>query len=384
MKNTALLSSSLSFLLTGFLSIGSAQAHAVLCALSPVMPNYSPLADQPPAPRTARDLKKLTTLMCPKGCGRVSLYQNATVPNAVTVSAGAGVSRIEYSPAFLEKVEEIFGADARLGVIAHELGHHVDVIGAPAPWLDPAWDSELRADAWAGCALAKAGRTTEGLKETLRAVSVQPTAKPDRVWDQRWQALQRGFEGCGASAENGALKVAAFDPRVKVGTLPGGGCGGDADCKLGRVCLAGRCDRRPMSGGVCMKDVDCPDNQICAATGHCETAAGSGSFVSASVTATVPGPEAGAPKTKPVCNAQCGLERRACRVGAARTLNECLRTVTGDAAYKDCQCPGWPSAKPACRQVCEQAFEKADECAAEYGPGRETCMNEAVACRDCR
>ena len=86
----------------------------------------------------------------------------------------------------------------------------------------------------------------------------------------------------------------------------------------------------------------------------------------------------------PACNAQCGLERRQCRVGAAKTLNECLRGVTSDQSYKGCSCPNWPSNKPECRTVCENAFEKVDECETDYGPMKEACLGEAVACRDCK
>jgi hypothetical protein len=375
-KTVPLLSLPISLLLCGV--AGDANAQGVVCSLSPVMPNYSPLADQAPTPRAAKDLKRLNALLCAKGCGRVGLFQNPTIPNAVIVNAGNGNSRIEYSQAFLDKVQEVFGPDARFGVLAHEFGHHVDANTSQAHWMNPTWDAELRADAWAGCALAKAGMKTQGLKDALRAVGGGQPA-PSRVesatgGDQRWVALQHGYEGCGG--DGGEMRMAAFDARAS--SLVTGGCSGNTDCKMGRVCLEGRCERRSSWGGTCLKDIDCPDNQICTGLGRCDNPAGSGQFVAASAVMSQPKVKA------PACNAQCGLERRQCRVGAAKTLNECLRGVTTDATYRECSCPSWPSAKPECRQVCERAFEKVDECESDYSPTKEVCLGEAVACRDCK
>jgi hypothetical protein len=53
------------------------------------------------------------------------------------------------------------------------------------------------------------------------------------------------------------------------------GCDSDADCKTGRVCLAGRCTAKPQG---CSKDSDCPGELVCE-QGLC-TAAGEGSAAS--------------------------------------------------------------------------------------------------------
>jgi hypothetical protein len=378
MRRTLSVSFALSILVCA--SGSEAEAQGVVCSLSPVMPSYSPLADQPPTVRAAKDLKTLVALLCPKGCGRVSLFQNVTIPNALVVTSPNGSSRIEYSPAFLERIRELFGADARFGVLAHEFGHHIDVNSAAPTWIDPSWDAELRADAWAGCALAKAGLKTQGLKDALRAVSAYSSrtdpAKTDLAWEQRWLAMQQGHDACGSGA---GMKMAALDGQAKAGASLGSGgpgCMANAECRMGRVCLEGRCAQKS-ARDACVRDIDCPDGQICT-VGRCDKPAGSGQFVSAAAFASQPKPPARA------CRRECGVERRECRVGAMSSLKQCLSAITLDSKYKDCSCPSWAAAKPECRQVCEDAFDKADQCESEYAPGKDACLAEAPACRDCR
>jgi hypothetical protein len=378
-----------SFSISLLLVVGAGEAHAqraqdVLCTLSPVMPNYSPFADHPPTVRTAKDMKKLVGLLCPQGCGRVALFQNPTIPSALTVNAGSGNSRIEYSAAFLDKVRELFGEDARMGILAHEFGHHVDQNSVRAAWVDPSWNSELRADSWAGCALAKLGMRTQGVKDALRAIaatqssaaqsSATQVSKIDPAWDQRWVAVQAGYDGCAP----GGGKLAAFESAAVRVSARGGGCASNADCRMGRLCIDGRCENQSLARGLCAKDVDCPEGLLCTAMGRCDTPAGSGQLVAASALTASPGrhdPRA--------CRKECGVERKQCRVGAMKTLNDCLRGITSDRSYKECLCPNWPSNKPACHQVCEDAFDKADQCESDYSPGKEACVAEAPACKDC-
>ena len=105
------------------------RAHAqVLCALGPVTP-YDPMADMPPSAGAKADLTKVTSLLCGKGCGKVLLFANATTPNTATVTDGAGVSKISYSPSFASSVRSNFGPIAMFGIFAHDLGHHLDATG---------------------------------------------------------------------------------------------------------------------------------------------------------------------------------------------------------------------------------------------------------------
>jgi hypothetical protein len=343
------------------------RAQNIVCAFGAMSTDYIAMADQPATPHAAKDLKRLLSMLCPKGCGRVEIFKNATAPNELMVNIGNGSSKIAYSPAFLEKVASVYGPDATLAVLAHEFGHHVDLNGNVAAWMNDTWGNELRADAWTGCALAKAGLKTQGLKGALRAVAAYPS-NMDPAWDLRSVAVEKGFSSCG-----GTFKLATLEPKIARG--PTGGCGGDTDCKTGRVCLDGRCQDRP--AGNCSKDVDCPGNQVCAPAGRCDGPSGPG------VTAEAAAADSVHKFPQIDCHKQCESQRRVCRVGAVRALNECLGRVTTAATYKACTCPNWPAARADCRQTCEDGFEKAEQCEANYAATREGCQTDATACATC-
>src|SRR5262245_52144060 len=102
-----------------------AQAQ-LLCTLGPASPPYEPMADMPPSAAAQTELKRLKTLLCPKTCGKVMLFANATTPNTATVTDGAGGSKIAYSPGFVGNVQKNYGPIATFGIVAHNLGHHLD------------------------------------------------------------------------------------------------------------------------------------------------------------------------------------------------------------------------------------------------------------------
>jgi hypothetical protein len=92
-----------------------------------------------------------------------------------------------------------------IAIVAHEFGHALDDIypgqfgrgGTP----------ELRADAWAGCTVAKLDLTSNGLAETLTALSKYPSpAHP--AWPLRVVALRLGYTQCGGHG-------AKFDKSVR-------------------------------------------------------------------------------------------------------------------------------------------------------------------------
>lgn len=235
---------------------------------------------------------------------------------------------------------------------------------------------------------------------------------PDPEREQRWAALRQARVSCEDSIREATLILAAGssgtvpsngvsnrertrneekasgqarEPRAiktaREGRVPrvmasgvveatSAGCRSNAECRFGRVCVEARCEERGGHGN-CGKDVDCPDDQVCAPTGRCErpgTATG----------VTVSTPEI------PDCRSRCEQERRQCRIEAATELNQCLRAITGEAAYRDCTCPTWPATRPECRQVCETAFEQGDRCASAFAPRKDTCVTAAPSCRDCR
>jgi hypothetical protein len=73
------------------------------------------------------------------------------------------------------------------------------------------WTPELRADAWAGCALARNNLSANDLAEALAAVSKYPPsghAGDHPSWALRAPALRLGFLHCGGDA-------AKFDSAIK-------------------------------------------------------------------------------------------------------------------------------------------------------------------------
>src|SRR5581483_591779 len=116
-----------------------AQAQ-VLCTLGPLTPPYDPMADMPAGASAQAELKKVKSLLCPKGCGKVLLFANATTPNAVTVTDGAGTSKIAYSQGFASSIQKAYGPIATFGVIAHGLGHHLEATGNRPEWMNASWD----------------------------------------------------------------------------------------------------------------------------------------------------------------------------------------------------------------------------------------------------
>jgi hypothetical protein len=81
------------------------------------------------------------------------MFRNATASNLMLIGSG-GQMKLVYKPAFFTSVYETYGDGGILSLIAHEVGHAIDA-AAPANWMKTNWSLELRADAWAGCAMAR-------------------------------------------------------------------------------------------------------------------------------------------------------------------------------------------------------------------------------------
>lgn len=168
--------------------------QAIVCALGPGGNSYHPGYDRPPSEYASRELSHVYSLLCPGGCGPVTLVMNETTPNALSMSIRPGVSKIAYSSQFMNHMFYNLGANASFGVMAHELGHHIDFIN-PAAWMDQSWGRELRADAWAGCALARSGRSPAQTQMAVRALAAYPSPSHPG-WPQRSAAIQAGFAHC--------------------------------------------------------------------------------------------------------------------------------------------------------------------------------------------
>ena len=177
---------------------GAANAQLV-CTLGvgPAQP-YNPNWDMAPTPHAVSELRQIYNLLCsssPYGCGNYILVRNPTVPNAMAMVAGPGLTKIAYSADFMNWVASQHGGGATFGILAHEFGHHLDLHTTP-PWMNTAWSRELKADAWAGCALAAAGIGTTAIENALTAIAAYP-ARSHPAWPMRHRAVRTGFVSCG-------------------------------------------------------------------------------------------------------------------------------------------------------------------------------------------
>jgi hypothetical protein len=188
-------------LMTGMMSL-SASAQ-VLCALGPNASSYKPSADQRPtsdalqlAGRVNVALKKI----CGSQCPTIALFRNPTAPN-VTLITSAGTAKLVYSPQFFAAAYDSFGDAGILAIMAHELGHALDDTLGTA-WIKSSWTPELRADAWAGCVLAKLETEKQaavGLMPGLSALSKYPSPSHP-AWNLRLPVLRAGYTQCGGAA----------------------------------------------------------------------------------------------------------------------------------------------------------------------------------------
>ena len=172
----------------------------VVCALAPSTASYNASQDQRPSPdamQLAKGVNAVLSPICTPNCPVIAVFRNPTAPNAMLVASN-GDAKIVYQPQFFSMVYDNYGDGAIIAIIAHELGHALNET-APATWMNGSWSPELRADAWAGCALAKSGLSATSVKEALTAVAKYPSpAHPG--WAQRLPALRLGFTHCGGDA----------------------------------------------------------------------------------------------------------------------------------------------------------------------------------------
>jgi len=413
-----LLTVSLLAIAAAALTPARAQAQ-VLCALGPATP-YDPLADMPPSAAAQAELKKVKALLCgPRGCGKVLLIANTTAPNSATVTDGVGASKIAYSPAFIGNVQKTYGPLATFGLVAHQLGHHLDTTGNRPPWMKEAWDGELRADAWAGCAMAKAELRPSGLQAVLLALSNYPSAHHP-AWAARRAVITEGYNRCGGRVLPPLAKEANEQPaktdasREELATAAPalGGCTGDKDCRNGRACVSSHCVVAP-ARRRCGKDTDCPEPQECDAGGICVSPAGAaraeeeskkGGTVLASLqderaaasTSAAPPAAAASPSPAPAasgaaasppvvvasasrpggeanaCLKSCDDVRNQCVEAATSEANKCLASIQAESAYRTCSCPNYPSGDYNCYRVCSASYERGKSC------------SSATLVRDCR
>jgi hypothetical protein len=175
-------------------------AIAQICALGPGASSYKTASDQRPsadALELVRRTDEAAGKVCGSSCPPVVLFRNATAPNLILM-VDAGRARIVYSPQAFAAVYERHGDAGLAALIAHEIGHALDdAMGAA--WIEKAWTPELRADAWAGCILAKDNLTAAEIPQAMAALKEYPSpAHPG--WGVRLPAIRSGYTHCGGTA----------------------------------------------------------------------------------------------------------------------------------------------------------------------------------------
>ena len=167
----------------------------VLCALGSGASSYDAKADQRPtadAMQLAGRMNSALAPTCRPQCPQIAIYRNATAANAMLVVT-ADQAKFVYAPQFFAAVYDRYGDGAIIAIIAHLYGHALDEVN-PASWMKSDWSPELRADGWAGCALAKSDLSANDVAEALTAVSkYPPVASHQPSWAERLPALRLGY-----------------------------------------------------------------------------------------------------------------------------------------------------------------------------------------------
>jgi hypothetical protein len=183
----------------------------VVCALGSGAASYKASEDQRPtsdAMEMAHRLNAALTPICSPMCPQIAVFRNKTAANAMLIVT-PDQAKLVYAPLFFQTVYDSYGDGAVVAIIAHEFGHALDEI-YPGKF-GTGGTPELRADAWAGCALARVNLSSTGLAEALTAMSKYPP--PDQPgWNLRLLALRLGYTKCGGDGSkfekgaNGGLK----------------------------------------------------------------------------------------------------------------------------------------------------------------------------------
>lgn len=174
-------------------------AAEVLCTLGPGAAAYNASSDGQPTPDALAELRRLDMALqpvCSPRCPQIVLLRNPTAANAMLIATNDS-AKIVYAPQFFQSLYDSYGDGAVIGVLAHEFGHALDELNPGKFGKGPT--PELRADAWAGCTLARTQLTLPGLAEGLSGVIKYPTAGNSDP-GLRIVALRVGFTQCGGDA----------------------------------------------------------------------------------------------------------------------------------------------------------------------------------------
>ncbi|HLH42831.1 MAG TPA: hypothetical protein VKV74_07590 [Bryobacteraceae bacterium] len=182
---------------TAWFLLAWAARGEVVCALGQGVSAYHAASDERPstdALELARRVNGALKSICGNQCPTMALFRNASAPNLMLVN-NSGNAKMVYSPPFFEASYASFGDEGILALISHEVGHALDsTLGAK--FVNQSWSPEVRADAWAGCVLAK---LEAKLEPSLGALAKYPPPSHP-AWGQRLPALRAGFRACGGDS----------------------------------------------------------------------------------------------------------------------------------------------------------------------------------------
>ena len=171
-----------------------------ICALGPAASSYKRDSDQRPssdALQLANRVNAAVKTICGVQCPTMALFRNATASNAMLI-VDSGEAKLVYSPQFLSAAYDSFGDAGIVAIMAHEVGHALDETMGAA-WIQKSWTAEVRADAWAGCLLARLDPAPPSLQPGLAALAKYPSPSHPS-WTLRLPAIRAGYTQCGGSA----------------------------------------------------------------------------------------------------------------------------------------------------------------------------------------
>ncbi|MBZ5678389.1 MAG: hypothetical protein LAP61_29485 [Acidobacteriia bacterium] len=174
-------------------------AAQVVCALGSGASSYKASADQSPSPDAMQLITRTNAAVkaiCVSSCPEVVVFRNSTASNLMLI-ADAGRAKLVYAPQAFAAVHDRHGDAGIVALVAHALGHALDD-GLGAAWIDKGWTAELRADAWAGCTLAKSNLGSADLPAALAALADYPSPSHPK-WSLRQQAIRSGYTHCGGA-----------------------------------------------------------------------------------------------------------------------------------------------------------------------------------------
>lgn len=175
-----------------------AAATDIVCTLGTATAAYKESQDEKPRDMTniIHRVDDAFRPFCLPKCPKAALLRNATAPNLMLLVTVEGAKMV-YSPQFFAGVYGKYGESGLIALLAHVYGHAIDET-TPSNWIPTNWNPELRADAWAGCVLAKTSLAPGAITSALSAMAMSPpTSQP--AWGPRVPAVRLGFTHCGGA-----------------------------------------------------------------------------------------------------------------------------------------------------------------------------------------